>query len=339
MKDWTAYLKGGWSVVEPWALTGICGLGLIAHFAGCFDSGALGLATVILGACLAGGVFVSVKERLERNGASRALADYEDPTLWVLALWAALSAVGLLGGELFIVAICLVAWICATQPKASIIAALSTSCLLEIGLWANGFHSMGMLCIRLALLGTVAVGLHRFALTEAFRHKLLEVREQNNKREIEIERAQDFGLLTAQAPILQDLPVLGGKTKSDEQESLRFLDESFDATLASVRVALNATSAVILWRTVNGFTKSAHVSSRSDVMDGPFHVGKGLPASVLADVREVALDHVRDNYEGLPYYARPGGVGSAFAIAIGQTDEQEASPLGVLCVDRADAGP
>ena len=61
--------KGGWSVVEPWALTGICGLGLIAHFAGCFDSGALGLATVILGACLAGGVFVSVKERLERNGA------------------------------------------------------------------------------------------------------------------------------------------------------------------------------------------------------------------------------------------------------------------------------
>ena len=93
MKDWTAYLKGGWSVVEPWALTGICGLGLIAHFAGCFDSGALGLATVILGACLAGGVFVSVKERLERNGASRALADYEDPTLWVLALWAALSAV------------------------------------------------------------------------------------------------------------------------------------------------------------------------------------------------------------------------------------------------------
>ena len=48
----------------------------------------------------------------------------------------------------------------------------------------------------------------------------------------------------------------------------------------------------------------AHVSARSDVMDGPFHVGKGLPASVLADVHEVALDHVRENYEGLPYCAR-----------------------------------
>ncbi|MGC6417074.1 MAG: GGDEF domain-containing protein [Bradymonadia bacterium] len=339
MKDWTAYLKGGWSVVEPWALTIVCGLGVVAHLAGIFDPESVGVATFILGICLAGGVGVSVKERLERNGVSRAFADYEDPALWVLALWAVLSVVGLLGGELFIVAICLVAWVCATQPRQSVITALSTSCLLEVALWANGVHSPGILAVRLALLGSVAAGLHRFAMTEAFRHRLLEVREQNSKREIEIARARDFGLLTAQAPILQDLPVLGGKPKSDEQESLRFLDESFDATLSSVRVALNATSAVILWRTVNGFTKSAHVSGRSDVMDGPFHVGKGLPASVLADVHEVALDHVRENYEGLPYYARPGGVGSAFAIAIGQTDEQDTSPLGVLCVDRVHAGP
>ena len=72
-------------------------------------------------------------------------------------------------------------------------------------------------------------------------------------------------------------------------------------------------------------------------MDGPFHVGKGLPASVLADVREVALDHVRDNYEGHPYYARPG-VGSVFAIAIGQTDEQGIA-AGRALRRRADAGP
>ena len=137
MKDWTAYLKGGWSVVEPWALTIVCGLGVVAHLAGIFAPESVGVATFILGICLVGGVGVSVKERLERNGVSRAFADYEDPALWVLALWAVLSVVGLLGGELFIVAICLVAWVCATQPRQSVITALSTSCSSKL-FWANG---------------------------------------------------------------------------------------------------------------------------------------------------------------------------------------------------------
>ena len=125
-----------------------------------------------------------------------------------------------------------------------------------------------------------------------------------------------MGLLTAQAPILAELPSVGAVTVDGEYDSLAFIEESYETTLRILREALTLNSAVLLWRGDHGWTMIAQSSTRNDLLQGPFPVLKGIPSSVLGEVSEVALEQLREGFSGLPYYESLDGVGSAFAIAI-----------------------
>ncbi len=337
MTKWSSRVQIAWSTVEPWSLLGIGLIGALFHLFGIFSSGDVGALALIMGIVLSIGCTLDIRNRLDETKKHRPFLDYEGPLLWVVTLWSVSAVLGSGRGEIFVFSVALVSWVFATQSIQSRSTALAATGILEIGFVLHGVHTVDLVFIRLCAIGFGCIALERFASAEAFRKRLGELREQHDREIIQTERARDFGLLTAQAPIIDALPALGGKNSSDEQNALQFLDDSFGATLEALRLSLGATSAVILWRSTNGFTKSAHSSVRSDVMDGPFHIGKGLPASVQGEVREVALEQVRENYEGLPYYAKPGGVGSAFALAIGEIEDDTSPPMGVLCVDRADS--
>ncbi|MEE2755316.1 MAG: sensor domain-containing diguanylate cyclase [Myxococcota bacterium] len=338
MNKWPLRLQAAWSTVEPWSLIGIGLLGVLAHVFGLFTKGQLGLAALSVGVLLSVGSTIDIRNRLDKTKNHRPYLNYEGPLLWVVTLWSVSAVLGAGRGEVFVFSVALVSWIFATQSRQSRTTALIAAVGLELAFVFNGVNGIENVLIRLSAIAFGCLALERFASAEAFRTRLGELREQHDREAIQTERARDFGLLTAQAPILDALPALGGMNSSNEQNALEFLDDSFGATLEALRLSLDATSAVILWRSTNGFTKSAHSSVRTDVMDGPFHIGKGLPASVQGEVREVALEHVRENYEGLPYYVKPGGVGSAFALAIGAAEGDGAPPLGVLCVDRVASG-
>jgi diguanylate cyclase (GGDEF)-like protein len=328
-----------WSYFEPWSLVAVGLVGAIAVMQRAFESAYFGTNALIMAILLSVATTWDVRNRFLENRKERPHIDFEGPLLWIVSSWALLSALGTTRGELFLFGAALIAWVYVTQPRVSAWTALGVCAVMEVGLAWNGAFGLETFVLRAVALSACCLGLERFSTAEAFRVRLGELREQNDRKAVQTERARDFGLLTAQAPIIDALPSLGGVENSGDHDSLKFLDDSFGAVLEVLRASLNATSAVILWRTSNGLSKSAHVSLRDDIMDGPFHLGRGLPASVLGEVSEVAQDQVRENFEGLPYYAKPGGVGSAFAIAIGAvTTDADREPLGVLCIDRSTPG-
>ena len=347
-------LEGGrqlWAYLEPWWLLAVAVLGVTAVAAGVFvptdlenvadRSGqrSFGLTALLMGAVLLAATAWVIRNRFAEHPVERAMAEYEAPVLWSAASWALLSAFGATNAALFVFCAALVAWIYVTQPRQAALAALLACIVMELGLarfMPSGYTGF---VLRSLAIGAACLGLERFATAEAFRLRLSELRQAKEVKATETARARDFGLLTAQAPILDAFPSLGGPGSTGEQDSLKFLDESFNGLLEVARSSLNATSAVMLWRNPDGFTRSAHASSRDDMLDGPFNLGRGLPGSVLGDVSEVALEQVRENFEGLPYYARPGGVGSAFAIGIQKVDQVgDDGIVGVLCVDRTASG-
>ena len=69
---------------------------------------------------------------------------------------------------------------------------------------------------------------------------------------------------------------------------------------------------------------------------GPFPEGVGLPGSAIRNGHSISLAPAHESFSGLPYYEKPGGVGSAYAMVIRDESlsHQEDSVLGILCVDR-----
>jgi len=120
-----------------------------------------------------------------------------------------------------------------------------------------------------------------------------------------------------------------------------FLDSALHLQLELIRSSMNLTTAAILCvgKSSEQLVILSIVSSRPDILSGPFSKGVGLTAALLRGRNEVSIDHASDNYAGMIYYEHSGGIGSAIALRASQDNTGVGGSnddLFILCVDRED---
>ncbi len=330
------------ATLAPWSVLGAATFGGAAVVAGAFEAGygprwfSIVVALVVVAA--AGW---DVRRRLKEGTGDRLFAAYEGPILWVVAAWIAMRGLGAHVPHTYIIGAALLAWLVATRPTSVALFAAGAAAVLEVGLWITGHQPLAALIVQTLLLAGAAFGLRLFARSQVYREQVEAERVQRHE-EAEVQaRARDFGLLTAQAPAIRELPS-ADERPTVGRATLDYLTESFHLQLDVLRHGMGLTTAAVLWRAPDGLVLRGCSSSRADLAPGPYPAGLGIPGSVLRDVPEVTVAPVHANFAGLPYYDGPGGVGSAMAVAIPAPSPVEGpSPgtAGVLCVDRAATDP
>ncbi len=326
-------------------MLGVAAVAGAAVVAGVFDPDAagwwfgalVGLAVVAMGA-------YDARARLRSAPATRPFAELEGPVLWTVAVWIAMRLAGAHGAHLTPLAAALLAFLVATFPRHVWGFSVGVAAVLEVGLTAAGRQDLTALALHCVLFTAVAFALTRLVEVESWRERFNRAREDDQKARADEARARDFGLQTAQAPIIRQLPSAHDGRHTIGRMTLDYLSASFEMQLDLLRDALGLTTAAVLWKDAEGTLLQLRgvSSTRDDLVDGPYPVGGGLPGSVLRDVREVAVAPVHHGFGGLPYYPDAQGVGGAVAVAIQATGDGdrpgEGAVVGVLCVDRAADG-
>ena len=262
--------------IEPWWLLGVATLGLSSVFAGVFHMGeVVGAGLVAL--LVFGATSVDIRSRLTETYVPRPLAEYEASALWVACAWIFMGLLGPIRAEGFVIAAALLGWVWVSCSRRTALTAVSLAGIMELALTGAGFQTVSQLMIHIVVVVIAIWGLNHFASTEVFRTRLVELRNLRSHENVQRQRAHDMGLLTAQAPILAELPSVGAVTVDGEYDSLAFIEESYEATLRILREALTLNSAVLLWRGDHGWTMIAQSSTRNDLLQGPFSVLRGHP--------------------------------------------------------------
>ncbi len=330
------------AVLAPWSVLGVATFGGAAVVAGAFEPGyqarwfSVVVALVVSGTCA-----WDIRRRLKHGVGDRLFAAYEGPILWVVAAWVAMRWLGIVAAHTYIIGAALLAWLVAVMPVSVALFAAGAAAVLEVGLFVVGRQTLSELVVQVLLLGGAAIGLRLFARSQVYREQVEAERVQRHQEEDVQARARDFGLLTAQAPAIRELPRADDRPTVG-RATLDYLTESFHLQLDILRHGLGLTTAAVLWRAPDGLVLRGCSSSRTDLAAGPYPTGLGIPGSVLRDVPEVTVAPVHANFAGLPYYDAPGGVGAAMAIAIPAAtpvDGPAPGTAGVLCVDRASPEP
>ena len=320
---------------HPWYQLALACLGAIAIIGGWVD----GERTTAWGGICIGVVWCLTVWRLSQSvkevSNNRPYDALEGAMLAVVSFWMCIRLSGQFAGQLLLVGALGLGWYQATKPRKTATIAHMTAITLELGLWIVGAHSIGEFIVNVAVLTGAVYFISKFASMQAFRDDLDERRQQNVKRAEDKQLARDFGLLTEQAPVLEDLPRVGDHFPTVGRATLDFLTESFDIQLRLLRQNLNLTTAVILWRGDDGLVVRGCSSIRM-LEKGPYPEGVGLPGSAIRNQHSIALAPAHETFAGLPYYPKPGGVGSAYAMVIRNEDPGRTKDhvLGVLCVDR-----
>ncbi|MCB9542479.1 MAG: GGDEF domain-containing protein [Myxococcales bacterium] len=333
------------TALAPWSVLGVATFGGAAVVAGAFEPGydarwfsALVAALVALTAAW------DIRRRHREGTGDRLFALHEGPILWIVATWIAIRAAGPYAPHLYVLPAALLAWLAATRAPAVTAFAAGAAAVLEAGLTLTGNQTLPAFALHLLLLGAAMLGLRLFARSQVYREQVDAARAARAQESDLEARQRDFGLLTAQAPALRSLPSADDRPTVG-RSTLDYLTESFALQLDMLRHGLGLTTAAVLWRTPDGLVLRGISSTRTDLAQGPYPAGLGLPGSVMRDLPEVAVAPVHDKFAGLPYYDAPGGVGAAMAVAVpataALTDDAptERGPAGVLCVDRATPRP
>jgi two-component system, cell cycle response regulator len=335
------YLSRLIDLTKPWLLMSIAVMGATAVVAGAFEPARLGLLAVLVVSAVFGAATWDARKRVAEDRIERPLVAYEGPLLWVVSAWIAMQLLGGYSGEtgygreLFPFAVALLAWMLVTFPRRVAGAALATAAVIEVGLAVRGAQGLTQLFLHGCLVAFAGFALSRYAQGENFRLRMRELRDKRDEEEATQSRARDFGLLTAQAPKLDELPSLGDTVDSC---SLSYLEESLDLQLTLLRKSLGLTTAALLWRTSDGLTLKASSTTGAPLLAGPFAEGLGVPGSVCRDGAFIKLEQVHEKFAGLPYYKTPGGVGGAIVVPVRTSDDDEPELLGILCVDREAPG-
>lgn len=329
------------ALVAPWSVLGVAAVAGASVVAGVFDPGfGARWFTTLVGVAVVALVVVDGRARLRGERARRPFAELEGPVLWIVSAWMLMRLGGAYAAHLTPVAAALVAWLVATFPRHVWGFAVGVALALEVGLAMAGRQDFLALGLHLALFGGAAAALTQLTRLESFRRRLTETHAAEAKARAEEATARDFGLQTAQAPVLRALPGPMDGRHTVGRMTLDYLTESFNLQLDLLREALDLTTAAVLWRDADGGAMQLRGVStvREDLVDGPYTIGAGLPGSVLRDVREVAVAPVHAGFNGLPYYADASGVGGAMAVAVPAPAEVmrggDGQLAGVLCVDR-----
>lgn len=333
------------AALAPWYVLGVAALGGASVVAGAFDPDfaapwfSLLVALAVL-ACFA----LDARQRMAGRLPDRPFAELEGPLLWTVGGWILMRLGGAYAAHLTPLVAALLAWQVATFPRRVWVFSAGAAVVLELGLTVSGRQDGYALFLHLVVFSACAAGLAWLARGEAFRRRVVEARARLDHQLAERSKAQDFGLLTAQAPAITELPRIDGviDRASIGRMTLDFVTESFTLHLDQLRAALGLTTAAVLWRApeADELRLRGCSSARTDLLRGPFAPGAGIPGSVLRDVGEVAVAPVHSGFGGLPYYPNTQGVGGVLAVAIPSPrraagdPEAAAEPVGVLCVDR-----
>jgi two-component system, cell cycle response regulator len=321
---------------QPWYQLGLSCIGAIAVVGGALDGDATTLWGGLCALCVWGVSGWRLNLSLKGLDTLRPFGVYESATLTVVSLWMFIRLAGPYSGQCLILGALGLGWYHITQSKRSALTAHLTALTLELGLWVTESNSFVGFLINVFVLGVSVYSITKFASTKVFSDELDRSRERKAHAHEEHRKARDFGLLTEQAPVLEELPSLGDRFPTVGRATLDFLTESFDIQLRLLRDSLSLTTATILWRGEEGLVIRGFSSLRSNLEMGPFPEGVGLPGSAIRNQHSISLAPAHESFAGLPYYDKPGGVGSAYAMVIRDESlaHQEDAVLGILCVDR-----
>ena len=262
-------------------------------------------------------------------------SELEVPMLTIVSAWMFASLLHPYSGQGIILGALCLGWFHTQENERERGLAYATAAVLETGLWVSGANDLWTMFANLFAITAVIVVMSKYQALRGFQNDVAQRRQTKAKDNEDKSWARDFGLLTEQAPVLEDLPRVGDHFPTVGRATLDFLTESFDLQLRLLRQSLNLSTAIILWRSDEGLAIRGVASLRDDVLPGPFPEGAGLPGSAIRNQHAISLAPVHENFSGLPYYQRPGAVGSAYAVPIKDFSEGRSSQIhGVLCVDR-----
>ncbi len=334
-------LKQARDWAQPWYQLVLACVGAIAVVGGALN----GQETTAWGGLCALAVWsvtgIRILQFVKGEQRTRMYDAYEGAMLTVVSLWMCIQLVGAYSGQLLVLGALGLGWYSATQTTRTAMTAHLTALTLELGLWVTGSHTFVGFLINLGVLACAVYAMSQFSRAEVFRDELTQRQFRKAKDQEEKQKARDFGLLTEQAPVLEELPRVGDRFPTVGRATLDFLTESFDIQLRLLRQSLNLTTATILWRSEDGLVMRGISTLRQTIETGPFAEGVGLPGSAIRNQHSIALAPAHESFTGLPYYAKSGGVGSAYAMVIQDESLPSAldSVLGVLCVDRESREP
>ena len=260
MNGFVEYLSRLGELARPWGLLAVAVMGATAVVAGAFEPDRLGFVAVVVATAVFAAATWDARQRVAEERIQRPLVAYEGPLLWIVAAWIGMQLFGGYVGdsgyarELFPFAAALLAWMLVTFPRPVAGAALAMAAVLETGLAVRGALEFTQLLLHVGLVACGGFALSRFAQGEDFRLRMRELRDRRDEKKNAQSRARDFGLLTAQAPKLDELPSLD---ESLDSCSLTYLERSLDMQLSILRASLGLRTAALLWKTNDGLTLKA----------------------------------------------------------------------------------
>jgi diguanylate cyclase (GGDEF)-like protein len=324
-------------LLSDWAVVAVSALAGAAVVAGVFDPRGAGWFAALVALAVVGVLAWDGSARWRGERRERPFVDIEGPLLWTVAAWMLVRLGGEYTGHLTPIPAALVAWLVATRaPRIWLFPAVA-AVALEVGLTAAGRQDAAELLLHLLLYAGSAWLLSVFAGSEAHRRRVSEAMARSRTEQEKEDRARDFGLLTAQAPSIRDLPGLSeiGERQTIGRLALDDLDTAFSLELELLRRALGLTTAAVLWLSPDGreLRLRGLSSRRQDLDRGPYPAGAGITGSLMRDVSELAVAPVKSGFAGVPYYDEHAGVGGVFAAAI-TSASGDGRMRGILVVDR-----
>ncbi len=193
-------------------------------------------------------------------------------------------------------------------------------CAVAFGGAHEGLVVRAALCLAVALLHAVALGLETLRLRVSTRQEV----------ELEIERMH----AQARGYRLSGTAMSGAEDAEDSltRSSVEEIRQSVYYALSLLRSSMGLHTAVLLWRSSDG--KSYRISEcatvSDDVVDGPIAVGDGVLAVVESRGEPVRLDRLKSAYR-VPYYRTPCPVRTLLAVPVASARGES---LGLLVLDR-----
>lgn len=126
--------------------------------------------------------------------------------------------------------------------------------------------------------------------------------------------------------------------REEQHKLIKQFKQTVSNQLNILRLALNATTVVLLWNDADKdrVLTYAFSSQNKNVLTGPFHKGEGI-LGAMKGRSDLSLANYSPSAPALPYYEADVVVGSFYALGIEADTGRQALAPGILCVDHTTA--
>jgi two-component system, cell cycle response regulator len=270
----------------------------------------------------------------EREGRPAPLADTALGLYLLAFVHGAVQLGGGLGSDLYPLVYVLIAFVATFAEKRTASVLVLAAVAYEAGLHflveqKRTPHPYVLHALFITFFGLMNLMFTRMELMRV-RERTRRERDQDKARELDDVRRFRLGNASAREPVASDRARITRGSVAELHASLHY-------TLELLHKTLDLHSAVLLLLDDAGdeLRIVAGVSASQQLARGTFKRGEGAVGAVVTGGTLTSLSHVRSEYRGLSYYARPQAVRAFLGVPL----YEDGAVRGALCVDRLEDRP